>query len=260
MANEKHLYAVFQGGYTDSSNSSEVWQFGVRLILNFGDPDLHGTLPDGWDVTDDSGTSSTTNWDSTFTFGVDAGLLGTFDPMSYTEDYLQPSLEAFMNTNTFSTHTKATHIKLSPIGSNGKVIELRTVVSTANTSLPGAHSGNMMPTESSRAVSFGTPVIGRRGRGRIYLPAGSVSDVAADGYIGSSPVIEAASDTQTFLEGISYTGVGTGDQPHVRPIVTGSPWTKYGIITHGNVGNVFDSQRRRRRQLVEARYDFTPSY
>lgn len=260
MADEKHLYAVFQGAYTDASNSQEMWQFGVRLILNWGDPDLEGALPNNWGVTTDSGTQTDGNWDSTFTFGIHEGLLGDFDPMSYTVDYLQPSFEAFMNTNTFSTHTKATHIKLSPIGSDGKVIGLRTVLSTANTSIPGAHSGSMMPTESARAVSWQTPVIGRRGRGRIYLPAGSVADVNSDGYLTSSAAIEAGSDAQAFLEGIAYTGVGTGLQPHVRPIVTGNPWDNYGIIVSGSVGNVFDSQRRRRRQLDEARYDFTPAY
>jgi hypothetical protein len=118
----------------------------------------------------------------------------------------------------------------------------------------------MMPTETSRAVSLQTPVIGRRGRGRFYLPAGSISDVNSDGFVTSTACAEAAADAQAFLEGISYTGVGTGNQPHIRPIVTGAPWVNYGIVTHGNVGNVFDSQRRRRRQLSETRTDFTPSY
>ena len=260
MADEKHLYAVFGGAYEDAGNAGEFWQFGVRLILNWGDPDPHGTLPNNWSVTDDSGAQTDGNWDSTFTYGIHEGPLGDFDPMSYTVDYLQPSFEAFLGTQSFSSHTKGTLIKLSPIGDDGKVIELRTVVSVANTDLPGALGGNLMPTETSRAVSLQTPVIGRRGRGRFFMPAASVSTIDTNGKMTSGAVAELVADAEAFLEGIAYTGVGTGLQPHVRPIVTGKPWTKYGIITGGNVGNVFDSQRRRRRQLVEARTSFTTSY
>jgi len=46
----------------------------------------------------------------------------------------------------------------------------------------------------------------------------------------------------------------------VKPIVTGAPWTHYGVITSVNVGNVADSQRRRRRQLVEARTSLDVTY
>lgn len=259
MSNEKHLYAVFQGGYEDGSNGAEIWQFGVRLILNFGSIDDQGTLPNDWDVTTDSGSQTDGNWDSVFTFGVHKAPTFDFDPMSYTVDYLQPTFETFMATQTFSSHTKATGIKLSPIGSAGEVIEGRTVTSLANSDLPGGIGGDMLPTEVAHVVSFQTPLIGRRGRGRIYLPPAAASQLDATGRADTGRVAEVVADAQAFLEGLSYTGVGVG-APQVRPIVTGDPWTHYGMITAGRVGNVFDSQRRRRNRLDEAYSGFTPSY
>jgi len=259
VANEKHLYAVFQGGYEDGSNSAEIWQFGVRLILNFGEIDLDGTLPNDWDVTHDSGSQTDGNWDSVFTFGVHKAPTFDFDPMSYTVDYLEPTFEAFMATQTFSSHCKATGIKLSPINSAGNVIEGRTVTSTANADLPGGIGGDMLPTEVAHVVSFQTPLIGRRGRGRIYLPPAAASQLDSTGRADSGRVAEVVADAQAFLEGLSYTGVGVGS-PQVRPIVTGDPWVQYGVITEGRVGNVFDSQRRRRNRLDEVYTGFTPSY
>ena len=259
MANEKHLYAVFQGGYEDGSNAAEIWQFGVRLVLVFGTVSDHGTLPNNWDVTDDEGSQTDGNWDSVFTFGITGPALETFDPMSYTVDYLQPTFEAFMATQTFSSHCKATGIKLSPINSAGHVIEGRTVTSTANSDLPGGIGGDMLPLEVAHVVSLDTPLIGRRGRGRIYLPPAAASQLDSTGRADSGRVAEVVADAQAFLEGLSYSGSGL-ITAHVRPIVTGDPWTKYGMITSGKVGNVFDSQRRRRNRLDEVYSGFTPSY
>jgi hypothetical protein len=250
VANEKHLYAVFQGGYEDGSNGAEIWQFGVRLILNFGAVDDTGDLPSNWDVTTDSGSQTDGNWDSVFQFTVDGPGAETFDPMSYCVDYLQPSFEALMGTQTMSSHQKATGIKLSPINTAGHVILSRTVTCVANADIPGSIGGDMLPTEVAHVVSTHTAQPGRTGRGRVYLPAAASSQLDATGRADSGRIAEVVADMQAFFEGISYTGVGIG-APAVRPIVTGDPWTKYAMIKSIKVGDVFDSQRRRRNRLDE---------
>jgi hypothetical protein len=42
--------------------------------------------------------------------------------------------------------------------------------------------------------------------------------------------------------------------------VTGKPYSSYGQITGMSVGDIYDAQRRRRRQLVETRVTGALSY
>jgi hypothetical protein len=164
-----------------------------------------------------------------------------------------------MGTQSISSHCKATGLKLSPINTAGHVIEGRTVTSIANSDIPGSIGGDMLPLEVAHVVSTQTPLIGRRGRGRMYWPPAAASQLDSAGRFDSSRIAEVVADAQAFLEGLSYTGVGVGS-PQVRPIVTGSPYVDYGVITSGRVGDVPDAQRRRRNRLDETYVGFTPSY
>jgi hypothetical protein len=259
VAGEKHLYLVVGGAYEDSSDSPEAWQFGIRLALVFGSVDDHGTLPTNWDVTDtlDSGTDG--NWDVVQQFAVDGPLTETFNPRSYLADYVEPTLEAFFGTGTTSAQVKLKTLKLSPINDSGHVIESRTTLATANTDIHGDAGGSIMPLQCSVCASWETPVVGRKGRGRIYLPPVVVGVLGSHGRLDPSWVGDAATNVKALLEGLSYSGVGAGTA-HVRPIVTGAPWTDYGMITEVRVGDLVDTQRRRRRQLVETYTSETPSY
>jgi len=62
-----------------------------------------------------------------------------------------------------------------------------------------------------------------------------------------------------FLEDLSVNPVSP-TATHVRPIVTGAPWDKYAAIQSTDVGDVWDAQRRRRRQLAETRTSHTVTY
>ena len=110
----------------------------------------------------------------------------------------------------------------------------------------------MMPTEVSCAVSWKTPQVGRRGRGRIFLPGLTQTATDSNGFLTSTFVSNAVSRGVTLVTDLTVESV-TPTVTHVKPIVTGAPWTRYGVITSVNVGTVADSQRRRRRQLVESR-------
>lgn len=259
MAGEKHLYLVVGGAYEDASDSPETWQFGIRLALVFGTVDDHGSLPTNWDVTDTANSSTDGNWDTVQQFGVDGPTAFTFDPLSWMVDYAQPTLEAFFATGTTCSGVKLKTLKLSPINDTGHVIESRTTLSTANTDLPGNAIGAIMPLQNSVVASWDTPVVGRRGRGRIYLPPVVSGVMGSHGRLDPTWVGDAATNVKALLEGLSYTAIEVG-AANVRPIVTGSPWTSYGMITELRVGDLVDTQRRRRRQLVEVYTSQTPSY
>jgi hypothetical protein len=53
-----------------------------------------------------------------------------------------------------------------------------------------------------------------------------------------------------LLEALAYTSSDpTGAR--VRPVITGAPWTHYGVINQVRCGTVLDTQRRRRRSIAE---------
>jgi hypothetical protein len=259
MANEKHLLLTARGTYGFTPESDEIWQNGIRLVLVFGSVDADGNLPNNYDVDEnndtrtDSGVSYVTNWK--------ASHLSTFnfDPIQYLIDYGVPSWATFMATSTFSSHLQMTDLALYPIGSNGKAIEGRSAHATWAAPVSGGGDSDLMPLEVARVVSWQTPRIGRRGRGRIYLAGSSKVDCTTHGEIDGTRCGTFADAAQALLEGLSYSSSDPADA-HVRPIVTGSPWTDYGMITGLSVGNVFDAQRRRRNRLSESRVTRSPSY
>jgi hypothetical protein len=62
-----------------------------------------------------------------------------------------------------------------------------------------------------------------------------------------------------FMEDLAYSGVG-GLSAHVRPVVTGVPYEQYGVVKAVRVGNIVDTQRRRRNRLSEVYVSGAPTY
>lgn len=109
----------------------------------------------------------------------------------------------------------------------------------------------MQPPEVSCCLSWQTPQPGRRGRGRIYMPPAGTGEISTFGFVGSAHVSGLVTAGQTLLAALAVESIDSS-ATHVRPIVTGSPWTHYGVIQSVRVGHVWDAQRRRRRSELEA--------
>lgn len=259
MANEKHLLLTARGTYVQTINEPEIWQNGIRLVCVFGSVSPDGDLPNTWDVFEDIQSSTDGGVDYVGNFGVQGPPTFTFDPVSYLHDYAVPSWHDFINGGSFGTKILLTDLHLYPIGDDGKAIESRSATATWETPVPGGGDTDLLPLEVARVVSWQTPQIGRKGRGRIYAAGSSKVDCDADGSWDGTRAGDMADDAQALLEGLSFSGTGAFE-PHVRPIVTGKPWTKYGMITSLSVGSVFDAQRRRRNRLTESRQFRAPSY
>jgi hypothetical protein len=81
----------------------------------------------------------------------------------------------------------------------------------------------------------------------MFLP--SLTSAALSGAkLSGSVVDDLVENQQTFLAALGSTG---GQDGEIRPIVTGGNFTKYAIINSVRVGNVMDTQRRRRNRLTE---------
>lgn len=109
---------------------------------------------------------------------------------------------------------------------------------------PGVSEDETLPPQVALVVSLRTAMATRAGRGRFYLPPLAVSTVA-DGRLSSTAQGTVSSAVEAFLTslgGASLTPVVRGRSTH-----TSTPITRY------DVGDVFDTQRRRRDKLIETR-------
>jgi hypothetical protein len=251
MTDATHVYVVFSGGYTTIAD--ETWQFGIRYLVSqdITAPDTSGTLPlIGVDAESISRTE--TDWNIVSTWSGAVGTAGHFHPDDWLNDQVAPAAAAFFAASTISNQVRLDSIKASPITATGHVAELRTTLLTWTGSNPvGGQTGDMLPPEVALAVSWQTPRLGKRGRGRIYLPPCVEGSNSSTGQVGSGAQDANRDAAVTLLEDSAITS-GIITAQWALPIVTGSPWTQYGEIIEVRVGSVWDAQRRRRRQLAES--------
>jgi hypothetical protein len=110
----------------------------------------------------------------------------------------------------------------------------------------GGSSSPQLPGECSIVVSLMTPLPGGRGRGRMYLYPFTVQAVAPSGRVLTTVQDALADGMQETIDIVNAdpVGVSVGVASSVGGFVT--------AVTRIRVGNVWDSQRRRRDQQVEA--------
>lgn len=257
MAGNKHLLLTVQGDYNDSALSAEGWQVGVRLALVFGSVDAVGTLPNNWDPQVASISVTGSNYTVTGNWNVDTGL-NTFDPDSYLIDYAKPSFEAWMSgIPALWNKTRIRTMKLSAIGTNGRAVPPPPYATgtpcllTYTSGYPvGLNSSDPLPPQITVVASHRTAQTGRTGRGRMFLPLCTESLTDTHGMISSSNATDIKTAQVALLEGLKYYAPAPAGA-HVKPIVTGSGYINYAVINQVKVGNVFDTQRRRRRSIAE---------
>jgi len=252
MANEKHLYLVLKGSYGDSSLAAETWQTGVRLWADLSVPADQGTLPATGAFAAATDAATETDWDITSEWSWPDALLDVVTPIDYLNDQAGPACSALIGSELVSAKTRLDSLTLYPILDTGRVFEARKAVLTYHSPVYGLDSSNMSPPEVSCCLSLQTPQIGRRGRGRMYMPPAGTGEISGQGFVSGGHVSGLVAAGVTFMEALAVESIDSSGT-HVRPIVTGAPWTHYGVVQSVNVGNVWDAQRRRRRQLTEAR-------
>jgi hypothetical protein len=242
----------------------EIWQTSIRLALVFGPGTVDdvGTLPDNWDPVADPISRTETNWTISGNWTVDGPSIATFNPGDYLNDQVAPAVTAFMLASNVSNQCRVRQLRLWPIGSPlGRSVPA--VPYTTGTpcdlewtsSYPiGAQSSTQLPPQNSVVVSLRTLQIGAAGRGRMFLPS-PTSAALSGAKIGTTPQGDIRDAAVAFMEDLAYSA-----GPFVRPIVTGGDFTKYAVVNRVAVGNVMDTQRRRRNAISEVYVDGTPTY
>lgn len=259
MAALGHIYVTAHGKWTSTAFLGETAQIGLRLAITEGaNEPAKGTIftPEAnGDVVQDSGTQAGTNGVLTRTWAARLGPTGSTDNADATmQADLGDDMWTFLNSVKGAQHSdfRWTHVKIAPILVGG-VYGAPSATYTFNSELPGSGTGSCMPPEVAIAYSLRAPIIGRRGRGRFYLPAPSTSAfLATDGTV-------TLSTRQTHVSYVSTLIANLQDIPGIEtygPTVAIGSASSLTFVrpTEVRIGSHFDAQRRRQDQAVESYY------
>lgn len=260
-----HLLFTIGGGYksTAPDDQPEIWQTNCRLTVSHDVLPPVGTLEATYSVVEDEQTVTTADYTITSNWRLEGGI-NDFDPVSWMVDFGLPAAQAWFNCDAISALAQGFFLKAAFVGVDGKQVppagfaQGTPVTLTWNTdSRPnGNGSSNTLPLQCSVVASHRTSQTGKKGRGRQFLPAIDQNSIDASGRLSSSAQTSILNAQVAFLEALSY-----ADAPRtiVRPAVISSSTSgasptlnKYATINGVRVGNVVDTQRRRRNKLVEA--------
>ena len=146
---------------------------------------------------------------------------------------------------------KSTHnfigCKLAPIGIDGLYPRGEIAYDSVGTPVVGAGSaGDPLPWQTAYAVSLDTAVPrGRAHEGRMFLPV-LQGTIGTDGLLTTGRVDQVLGGVRTFLLALNAI-TDLGQVAIFSQIGTGTT----NVVTGLRGGRVFDTQRSRRRQLVE---------
>lgn len=260
MAGEQHLLMEIGGSYKDAAGlAPEIWACTLRFAAVYGSVDADGTLPSNWTVNTKAINRTETDW--TITGNWDISVIGAhFSPDDWLNEVLAPNVVIWINSVIAYASVQVDTIKLYPIvGPTGKSIpnpdqtQGSPVLLTFTGTPPyGGGTSFPLPVQNSVVASHRTDQLGRRGRGRMYLPVMAADGTDQGGKLTSARQTAVLAAQVAFIESLYFSGSG-GDLWNVRPIVTGKPFSKYGVISEVQVDNIVDTQRRRRDRLEGSR-------
>ena len=256
MAALQHVYLTAHGEWTATPWVGEFAQVGVRVVLSSDTPVPERgsiwTLPtNNGDVVGTYDTVAGSNGTLTQQWSARIGPTGsTVNAGSAVQIDLAEDLRSFLAVaaTRMSNGFRWTHIKIAPVLASGKYGAPSSIYQFT-TPLVGSGTGNAMPPEVAIATSFRAPVLGRRGRGRMYLPALSADALDASGTVGPvwrNGLSTAAKNLVLALD--NWPGI---DELAGTLVVMSAGSSTAVIPTQARVGNHADVQRRRKDDVPE---------
>lgn len=195
-------------------------------------------------------------WNTGFFFGnagADAEL-----PTQALADMVRDKWAAAVPNLSMSSQYECTYVKLSSLGTDGRSSAADTVYSTMPANTKGTSATWLAPQLSLVLSMHSSTVRGVGSKGRMYLP-GVAFGVGLDGHITTGNAQAVANTMGTFLAAINADAIS----PNVVVLASHGSLNKDGTpkiggsgpvtraVTGIKVGNVYDTQRRRRNQLAE---------
>ena len=250
----KHVYVTAHGEFTATPWVQERAQMGWRLA--FAPVATAPAKGETWQPMDNGdpvpefGTQAGTNGVLTKTWTCRVGPIGSGENFGATEQ-----IDAAEDVRTFLNAIKAytysgfrwTHVKMAPIDQNGKTVGTG---STYTFTSPVIGTGTtLMGPQVALAVTLRANIVGRKGRGRFYLPALPQSLATSDATASGTPRTTIIGHAKTLVDDLQnlpgfslHTGIvavtSAGASEAVRPVEL-------------RIGDRFDTIKSRRAQVDE---------
>lgn len=191
-------------------------------------------------------------WSTGFYMGAVAADAGP--PSQATADSIRDEWVTFWNTgvNEISNQYAFKGVKVATLGTDGKTILDSVVTSFTAADDFGTRVGAAFPPQIALVASLlSAPGTGIARKGRMYLP-GVNQTLGSDAHLTSATPTSLCNTLATFFTNIN----GDADVPDTVILASKgrAPQPSIGlnrVVESVKVGNVYDTQRRRRNQLVE---------
>lgn len=254
MPNLHHAYVTAHGSYSTGSWLGESAQIGVRLpfALAVSAPDKGAiwTPAEGGEITADFGTQTGTNGTLSKTFTARVGAPGSAVNLDAGMQIdIAEDVRTFLNSIRAYQYSafRWTHVKISAVDPTGAV-PVASSIYTLTSPLVGSLT-TALPPQVAMALSLRANLVGRRGRGRVYVPALAQSVLASDGTIAATPSNTMRAAFKTLIDDLQALP-GT---PAYIPIVSVMSSDSDTAVRPVEVrtGSRLDTIQSRRRQVDE---------
>lgn len=252
------IYLTAQGSYKSSSPwFGESAQIGIRMTVESSvSPPALGSVyePLQHESLEAAGTTATgahgsivSLWTATAGVLPEAEEIDAAVQVDLCEDFW-----TFLNAVKAYTSTgfNWTSCKIAPILVDGKYGAPSSVYTfTSPLAGTGTESGQLPP-ENALAVSLRAPILGRRGRGRMFLPA-MAGAITTAGVVGATPRNTIKTALVTFVTDLNnLPGI---DWPYRPSVCVSSAGAATAVRpSEVRIGSFMDVQRRRGDQVVES--------
>lgn len=249
-----HVYLTAHGSFNSGSWLGESAQIGLRLPYApvVGGPDkgsIFTPLVNG-DLAADSGSTAGTNGTLSRTWTARVGPTGSGQncdagaQIDLAEDF-RTFLAAIAThqSNTFSWK----QIKISGVASDGSV-PFNSALYQLTTPIVGGTANTLVP-QLAIAVSLRANLVGRRGRGRIYIPALGQGVQDSAGLIPSSTQTALRTALKSLVDNLQNV-TGTPDYIPIVSVMSADSDTAVRPL-EVRTGNRMDTMQSRRRQVAE---------
>ena len=257
MGTMQHVYLTAHGTYTTAEWDGETAQIGLRIPFaqTVAAPDkgaVFTPIANG-DIVAASGIQAGTHGSLTKTWTARVGEIGSGVNMDAAEQIdMFEDLWTFLNTVKTYQHNiwKWTEFRMAAVQADGHYGAPASVY-TLGSAITGAGTAMETP-QLAMCLSLRAPILGRRGRGRVYIPGVNQTN-ASNGTVASATRTALTTAGKTLVDNLQNMVGWTTKLPIVAVMSAGSATAVRP--SQIRMGNHFDIQRRRAGQSPETYTD-----
>lgn len=231
--------------------AGEIAQIGLRGRAGGAQYDQVGSLP-SFDVQEGGEDESFGNFDISWAHWTPATGPGTLGVTQACMKDMVTALAAYVSASTSNISNAAyfTEARISLLDRYGKAIGRTSNKFVRKTGLQMTGNG-LLPPQDAIAISTRSYRHGPRGHGRWYMPFPPPTGVDANGSILTAWRTSMANAAASYIAAVRDINTFAGASTDVTPAVVSTVRQDYADIIQIRVGNLWDTQRRRRNANPE---------